>query len=69
MKDFKDALQSDGYKAYEIFAEKQGVQLLACMAHARRKFDEAKDNDHKRATIALEYIQQLYKIECKARIA
>ncbi len=67
LKNFKGALQSDGYKAYNIFGEKQGVHLLACMAHARRKFDEAKDNDFQRATIALEYIQQLYKTERKAR--
>lgn len=67
LKKFKGALQSDGYKAYDIFGEKQGIELLACMAHARRKFDEAKDNDLQRATIALEYIQQLYKTERKAR--
>lgn len=67
LKDFKGTLQTDGYKAYDIFGRKQGIKLLACMAHARRKFDEAKDNDLRRATIALEYIQKLYKTERKAR--
>jgi len=67
LKNFKGTLQSDGYKVYDIFGGKQGIKLLACMAHARRKFDEAKDNDFQRATIALEYIQKLYKIERKAR--
>ncbi len=67
LKDFTGTLQSDGYKVYDIFGEKQDIKLLACMAHARRKFDEAKDNDPQRATIALKYIQKLYKTERKAR--
>ncbi len=37
------------------------------MAHARRKFDEAKDNDSVRAKYALTEIQKLYVIENKAR--
>lgn len=67
LKDFTGTLQSDGYKVYDIFEKKQGLRLLGCMAHARRKFDEAKDNDLQRATIALKYIQKLYKTERKAR--
>lgn len=67
LKDFTGTLQSDGYAVYDIFEKKQGFRLLACMAHARRKFDEAKDNDLQRATIALKYIQKLYKTERKAR--
>lgn len=33
------------------------------MAHARRKFDEAKDNDAQRSAYALTEIQKLYAIE------
>ncbi|MBD0367477.1 MAG: transposase, partial [Flavisolibacter sp.] len=36
--DFQDHLQTDGYSAYEIFSEKEGVTLFHCMVHARRKF-------------------------------
>ena len=37
------------------------------MAHARRKFDEAKDNDLARAEYALTEIQKLYIVERQAR--
>lgn len=36
LKDFKGALQPDGYAAYEIFDSQADITLLACMAHARR---------------------------------
>ena len=37
------------------------------MAHARRKFEKAKENDPKRAEYILERIKQLYMIEREAR--
>jgi len=61
------ALQTDGYKVYDSFEGKNGIVLLSCMAHARRKFTEALSNDKKRAEIALEYFQKLYHIEKIAR--
>lgn len=64
---FKGTLQTDGYVAYDIYETKQDITLLACMAHARRKFDQAKDNDLLRANYALERIQALYQVESKAR--
>lgn len=67
LKDFTGYLQTDGYAAYEDFAVAEGITLLHCMAHARRKFHEALDNDEQRANHALEEIQKLYIIEriCK----
>ena len=38
-----------------------------CMAHARRMFDEAISNDKQRSETVLLGIQELYKIESKAR--
>jgi hypothetical protein len=38
------------------------------MAHARRKFDEAKSNDNTRAEYALTEIQKLYAIERQAKV-
>jgi transposase len=67
LKDFTGALQTDGYNAYNIFEAKEYVTLLACMAHARRKFEHALDNDPKRAEYAMEKIQALYRIEKEAR--
>lgn len=64
---FKGALQTDGYNAYDNFDKRNGITGLACMAHARRYFDKALKNDPKRAGYALEKIQLLYKIERKAK--
>lgn len=68
LKDFKGYLQTDGYAVYEDFASKPSVTLLHCMAHARRKFDEAKSNDNTRAEYALTEIQKLYAIERQAKV-
>ena len=67
LKDFKGHLQTDGYTVYEDFEKKSDVTLLHCMAHARRKFDEAKDNDLARASYVLTEMQKLYALERKAR--
>ncbi|MBE7172682.1 MAG: IS66 family transposase [Williamsia sp.] len=65
LEDFQGHLQTDGYSAYNIFQHKEGVTLLHCMAHARRKFYEARDNDAVRSAYVLERIQQLYAVERK----
>jgi transposase len=66
LKDFQGYLQADGYEVYNAFASKT-VTLLGCMAHARRKFDEALSNDKQRAEHALTEIQKLYAIERRAK--
>jgi transposase len=67
--DFKGYLQTDGYVVYNDYAQREGITLLHCMAHARRNFFEAQKNDAARSTYALEQIQQLYAIErnCKEK--
>jgi len=50
-------LQTDGYAGYEQFASREGITLLGCMAHARRYFEKALDNDRERAEYALSEIQ------------
>lgn len=67
LKDYKGALQADGYAGYAAFNDNPDISLLACMAHARRKFDEAQKNDPIRAEQALTLIQKLYDTERKAR--
>lgn len=63
LKDFKGYLQTDGYSAYEEFDNREGITLIHCMAHARRKFDEALNSDKARAEHALAEIQLLYGAE------
>lgn len=62
---FKGTIQTDGYLTYDSIAEKNGITLIHCMAHARRYFVDALDNDSERAEYALNKIQQLYAIEQK----
>ncbi len=64
---YQGALQADGWQVYDKFEKKEGIRLLGCMAHARRKFDEARDNDKERAEHVLIEMQKLYKTEQKAR--
>ncbi len=63
LKDFHGTLQTDGYAGYEKLAVREGIRALGCMAHARRKFDQALTNDKLRAEHALKLIGELYAIE------
>jgi transposase len=64
---FKGTLQTDGYSGYDRFEQQQDLLLVACMAHIRRKFDQALDNDRQRASHVLKQIGLLYQIEQRAR--
>lgn len=64
---FTGTLQSDGYKVYQNLTTKGDITLLGCMAHARRYFEKALDNDPKRADHVLLLIQKLYRIERKLK--
>ena len=63
VKTHKGYLQSDGYSVYDALEGLDNLVLVNCMAHARREFFEAKQNDPHRAELALDFIQRLYKIE------
>jgi transposase len=63
LKDFRGYLQNDGYVAYEAFESREGITVLNCMAHARRKFVEALASDKASAEHALGLFQQLYGVE------
>jgi transposase len=67
LQDYRGALQSDGYAAYDMF-EKQ-VTAFNCWAHARRYFFEAQDNAKDLAEYALQEIGKLYAIEREIREA
>jgi transposase len=66
LKGFEGFLQSDGWSAYENF-DNGKITLFHCMAHARRYFDQAKDNDAARSEYFLKEIQKLYAVEKRAR--
>jgi transposase len=60
-------VMTDDYAGYSALALQPGVERLACMAHARRKFVDAQKVQPKgktgRADIALNLINKLYGIE------
>ncbi|WP_083671363.1 transposase [Singulisphaera sp. GP187] len=58
-------LQADAYTGHEgIYIDSQGTILeLACWAHARRKFYDARTNAPRNANQVLELIHQLYDVE------
>jgi transposase len=72
--DFKGYLQSDGFSGYEAVGKREGIVHFGCLAHARRKFDEALKAQPvgNRGGLALEgltLIQKIYRIEKAAREA
>src|ERR1019366_2468531 len=67
LKDFTGHLQTDGHAVYDIFNKREDVILLHCMAHARRMFYEALENDKSKAEYALGQIGLLYDIERNAK--
>lgn len=60
-------LLTDGYAAYEAYANKTGVTHALCWAHVRREFFEAQSAEPAGAAQALEMIRALYAIEERIR--
>ncbi|HWA49607.1 MAG TPA: IS66 family transposase [Dongiaceae bacterium] len=66
LKEYKGYLQADAYGGYDgIYAT--GVSEVACWAHARRKFFDARETDSVRAAAMLAMTQDLYKVEDLAK--
>jgi transposase len=69
LSDYKGYLQTDAYKAYLKVAERKEITHVLCLAHARRKFNEATKvsggSPAAREFIAL--IQKIYRAEKQLR--
>jgi transposase len=65
--DYQGIVQTDGYEAYQTLQKSKGFTLIHCMAHARRKFVEAKESSPEIAQFYLAHMQQLYHLERQAR--
>jgi transposase len=65
---FRGYLHADAYAGYDAIylGPESRVVEVACWAHARRKFYEARQNYPREAHQVLEWIQQLYDIEDRA---
>jgi len=67
LKNFSGLLQADGYGVYSSLAgERTDLKLLGCMAHARRKFHDALQED-RRAAWFVRQIGHLYAWEQRLR--
>jgi transposase len=66
--DYHGFLQADAYGGYDgIFLGSNGkIVEVACWAHARRKFHDARSNAPREANQMLEWIQQMYDVEDRA---
>lgn len=66
--DFRGTVQCDGYSAYGAFAaRREGIELVACLAHIRREIYEARDQAPIVAGFLLRQIRNLYGIERRLR--
>ncbi len=63
LKGYQGYLQCDGFSGYDNFDDVDGITLVGCLAHARRKFHEASNSDKTRANEALKRFQAVYDIE------
>jgi transposase len=63
LKNYQGYLQTDGYAAYNQFDDVEGITILNCWAHARRKFIDAQSFDNDKASEVLTQIQLLYAVE------
>lgn len=66
---YRGCLQADAYGGYDgIFLNSNGsIVEVACWAHARRKFYDARSNAPREANQVLEWLRQLYDVEDRAR--
>lgn len=70
LRHFKGIIQTDGFSVYEsLYANHPDIILTYCMAHARRKFVEARNYDQEKADYVLKKMQELYKLEQEMREA
>ena len=67
LRGYAGALQTDGYAVYDVFDCHKSITIFGCMAHARRKFYEARDSEPQKAGYVLEQLKKIYAIEREAR--
>src|SRR5690606_15228874 len=65
---YQGTLLTDGYEPYEAVAVAQSLVHAGCMAHVRRRFEEARkvqasSGADSRARTALDFIGELYRID------
>ena len=67
LREFRGFLQADAYGGYDGIYHTGNVIEVACWAHARRKFFDAKETDGRRAAEMLDMVRELYAVEDAAK--
>ena len=67
LQNYKGYLQADAYAGYDGVFTDGNVIEVGCMAHARRKFFDAKETDGRRSAQMLGMVQELYAVEGEAK--
>ena len=69
LKDYRGYLQADAFAGYDALYLGPDARIVevACWAHARRNFFEARTSDRLRAETALAFIRELYRVERELR--
>ena len=67
LSEYQGVLQTDGWSAYERFDDQPGIILVGCIAHARRYFTNALENNKAKSEEALSIFQELYAHESICR--
>lgn len=67
LRDFRGAIQTDGYGVYDYFELLDNVPLLGCMAHVRRKFTDAQASHPELAARAVKWLDLLYDLEANLK--
>ena len=67
LRNFRGAIQTDGYGVYDYFELLDNVTLLGCMAHVRRKFTDAQASHPKLAARAVKWLDLLYDFEANLK--
>jgi len=66
--DFTGTIQTDAYEVYQSLERKEaGIERIGCLAHSRRRFYEALQQNLPEAVWFIGQIRLLYKIEDEAR--
>ncbi len=70
LQDFTGTIQTDAYEVYQALERRQGsIERIGCLAHARRRFYGALQQDLPEAVWFIHQIRLLYRIEDEVREA
>jgi transposase len=67
LRGYKGYLQADAYGGYDGIYSRGDVTEVACWAHSRRHFFDAKETDGRRAAEMLAMVRELYAVEDQAK--